>query len=142
MREPYPGYYKEERRYYLRVGILMVCAFGLMMFLASTAMAATLDPLLDYRYGGPPKRDAYGQIVRRADVQRAFQKIHPCPSTGLKAGACPGWQKDHIWPLASCGADAVSNLQWLPIEIKTCAGTTCKDRFERQVYTCNQGGYQ
>ena len=38
MREPYPGYYAEERRYYRRVGLLMACAVGLVLYLASTVI--------------------------------------------------------------------------------------------------------
>ena len=93
---------------------------------------------VDTRYCGPPKRDQAGQIIRNQSVTREFQKIHPCPSTHLTAGACPGWQKDHVWPLVSCGCDSVSNMQWLPVEIKTCSSTICKDRWEQKVYTCNQ----
>ncbi|MCA3041251.1 MAG: HNH endonuclease [Rhodocyclaceae bacterium] len=44
---------------------------------------------------------------------RAFRAEHPCPSTGLKRGACPGWDVDHIVPLCAGGADHPSNLQWL-----------------------------
>lgn len=88
----------------------------------------------DRRYCGPPARDADGTILRSRAVLREFQRIHPCPSTGLQSGACPGWFKDHIVPLVCSGCDSVENLQWLPGAIKTCAGTTCKDRWERRVY--------
>lgn len=92
------------------------------------------NPLLDNRYVPEIKRDAKGQISRRADVLAAFKRIHPCPSTGKSSGACPGWSLDHIIPLSVYGADSVSNLQWLPNELKTCAGSICKDRWERRVY--------
>jgi hypothetical protein len=45
-------------------------------------------------------------------VPQAFQRSHPCPSTGRKTGACPGWIKDHIIPLCAGGPDTVANLQW------------------------------
>lgn len=65
---------------------------------------------------------------------RAFRKLYPCPATGKTQGACDGWAIDHVIPLACGGCDAVSNLTWLPTAIKSCAGTTCKDRWERNVY--------
>lgn len=101
------------------------------------SMPVLSNPLLDNRYVNEIKRDANGQIMRRADVRAAFKKIHPCPSTGLKTGACTGWALDHTIPLSVYGADSVSNLQWLPNEIKSCAGTVCKDRWERKVYNLN-----
>lgn len=83
------------------------------------------------------RRDADGKIIRRADVLRAFRDLYPCPATGRTRGACPGWNIDHIIPLACSGRDAVGNLQWLPVEIKRCPGDKCKDRWERIVY-CRQ----
>ena len=57
--------------------------------------------------------DANARIPRDAAQVRAFRAEHPCPSTGLKRGACPGWDVDHITPLCAGGADHPSNLQWL-----------------------------
>ena len=48
-------------------------------------------------------------------VTREFQREHPCPSTGRTIGACPGYWKDHIVPLACGGPDTVANLQWQTI---------------------------
>lgn len=42
-----------------------------------------------------------------------FRKTHPCPVTGKTKGACPGYAVDHIRPLACCGKDDPSNMQWL-----------------------------
>jgi hypothetical protein len=39
---------------------------------------------------------------RSRQVTQEFQREHPCPSTGKATGACPGYWKDHINPLA-CG---------------------------------------
>jgi hypothetical protein len=50
---------------------------------------------------------------RSRAVTRAFQRAHPCPSTGRRSGACPGWVKDHVIPLACGGPDSPANLQWL-----------------------------
>jgi hypothetical protein len=67
---------------------------------------------------------------RSREVTREFQREHPCPSTGGTTGACPGYRKDHVVPLACGGLDAVSNMQWQTIadarakdawELKTCA---------------------
>jgi hypothetical protein len=63
---------------------------------------------------------------RSREVTREFQREHPCPSTGLKSGACPGYRKDHIVPLSCGGPDAVSNLQW-----QTISDAKTKDRWER-----------
>jgi hypothetical protein len=67
---------------------------------------------------------------RSRAVAREFQREQPCPSTGLPAGAFPGYWKDHIVPLACGGPDTVSNMQWQTIrdarakdawELKACA---------------------
>jgi hypothetical protein len=65
---------------------------------------------------------------RSRDVTREFQREQPCPSTGRASGACPGYRKDHIVPLACGGPDAVSNLQW-----QTVAEARAKDRWKRRV---------
>jgi hypothetical protein len=43
----------------------------------------------------------------------------------LTRGACPGYRKDHVLPLACGGPDAVSNMQW-----QTVAAAKAKDRWE------------
>lgn len=64
---------------------------------------------------------------RSRAVGREFQREHPCPSTGLTSGSCPGYVRDHIVPLACGGPDAVGNLQW-----QTIAAAKAKDRWERK----------
>jgi hypothetical protein len=93
-----------------------------------------LDPKYqDLRYCGEPARDAVMHtIIRDPKVPSAFRKIHACPSTGLFTGACPRWAIDHVLPLDVGGCDAVSNMQWLPDWLKSCAGY-CKDRWERKI---------
>lgn len=114
-------------------------AFGFVLGVAAVnaaplePLAPALDPLKEYRQCGAPKRDAKGVIARRADVIAAYKRIHPCPSTGKSTGACPAWAIDHIIPLASGGCDAVSNLAWMPLKLKTCPGI-CIDRWEREYY--------
>lgn len=95
------------------------------------------DPALeDTRYVTQVIRNSDGSIHRRADVLRQFQVLHHCPSTGLSTGACAGWQMNHVIPLACGGKDAVSNLQWLRVALKTCA-TICVDRYERKINAAN-----
>lgn len=65
---------------------------------------------------------------RSREITQAFQREHPCPSTGKPFGACPGWVKDHINPLCNGGPDAVSNLQWQTVE-----DAKVKDRWERDI---------
>ena len=64
---------------------------------------------------------------RSREVTREFQRKHPCPSTGRTSGACPGYRRDHIEPLACGGPDAVSNMQW-----QTIRDAKAKDRWERR----------
>ena len=90
-------------------------------------------PLDETRCCIEPVRLADGSIKRRADVLAAFKKQHPCPATGLTSGACPNWSMDHIIPLACGGHDSVSNLQWLPLPIKSTSGKYPKDRWERKI---------
>lgn len=98
-----------------------------LLALFATATIAQEDP----RYCGPPKRDARGVIVRSSAVLRQFQALNHCPSTHAPTGACPGWIKDHVRPLAACGCDSIGNLQWLPVEM-----WRAKSLWERVIYTC------
>lgn len=99
---------------------------------------AALDRFTDYRFCGlPPRRDPDGTISRSSAVLAAYRHLHPCPATGLATGTCPGWALNHVYPLVSGGCDAVSNLQWLPTQIKSCAlstGVLCVDRFEEKIF--------
>jgi hypothetical protein len=113
---------------------MKLIALSLLVGLLIPAYALS-NPLEETRYCTiEPIRTESGAIFRDSKVTRAFRSIHPCPVTNLKTGACPGWQMDHVIPLAVGGCDTVSNLQWLPVQIKTCAGLFCKDRWERRVY--------
>ena len=99
------------------------------------ANAAVEDwQLKESRYCGVPKRDSRGDIVRSQTVIRAFAKEHPCPSTGKSSSSCPGWQINHVIPLACGGCDSVSNMDWMPKKIKTCKDSWCRDRYERRIY--------
>src|SRR4051794_24849454 len=72
-------------------------------------------------------RSPTGKIRRSTETKREFQRGHPCPSTGKPSGACPGYVKDHIKPLACGGADSPANMQW-----QTVADAKAKDKIERQ----------
>lgn len=70
-------------------------------------------------------RDSSGRIKRSASARAAFRKANPCPSTGRRSGACPGYVIDHIRALKRGGADHPSNMQW-----QTRAAARAKDRIE------------
>ena len=98
----------------------------------------------DDKYCGPPKRDAEGRIVRSTTAIKYFKQQNPCPITGLTTGSCSGYvngvwevyEIDHVRPLARCGCDHPTNMQWLKTTIKRCDGTDCKDRWELKAYSC------
>jgi hypothetical protein len=90
----------------------------------SVACAATVIALaIALAFPGPLSAREH----RSREVTREFQREHPCPSTGKTSGACPGYRKDHIVPLACGGPDAVSNLQWQPVR-----DARAKDKIERK----------
>src|SRR5438132_1268478 len=70
-------------------------------------------------------RDSHGRIKRNEVAKRDFEHHHPCPSTGKKSGACPGYVVDHIVPLKRGGADARASMQW-----QTKDAAKEKDRWE------------
>ena len=61
-------------------------------------------------------RDSHGRIVRSEAAKHAFERMHPCPSTGRTSGPCPGYVIDHIKALKHGGADSPSNMQWQTVE--------------------------
>jgi len=58
----------------------------------------------------------FAKIPRDQAQVRAFRNENPCPVTGLKRGACPGWEVDHVTPLCAGGEDRPSNMQWITKE--------------------------
>lgn len=70
---------------------------------------------------------AHARTARSHVAKAVFQREHPCPSTGLRRGKCPGYVIDHVKALACGGADAPSNMQW-----QTLAEGKAKDRWERK----------
>lgn len=90
----------------------------------------------DPRYCGEPARYADGTIKRSQAVLNRFVAVFPCPATLEATTSCPGWQINHIIPLASGGGcDAPLNLMWAPVQIKTCATWWCIDRWERTYHS-------
>jgi hypothetical protein len=67
----------------------------------------------------------HGKHARSREVTAEFERENPCPATGKRYGACPGYIKDHIHALCIGGVDEVSNLQW-----QTKADAAAKDRWE------------
>lgn len=106
-------------------------------FLLITQTSFAVDPtdLTETRYNNvAPARYADGTIKRSQKVIDAFKKIHPCPPVQLGLVCSDVWQINHAIPLACGGKDAVSNMYWAPIAIKTCKENYCIDRFERKIY--------
>jgi hypothetical protein len=54
--------------------------------------------------------------ARSAREVLAFKRANPCPSTGERRGACPGFHVDHTIALCAGGPDLRSNMAWLSIE--------------------------
>lgn len=59
---------------------------------------------------------AHSATQRSAAEVLAFKRANPCPSTGLRSGACPNHQVDHANPICAGGSDTRDNMQWLTIE--------------------------
>jgi hypothetical protein len=107
----------------MRMSWAIRCLFCFILALGFDSGTALADHTA--RYCTSCERDARGRIKRSTSVRRAFQREHPCPSTGLQTGHCPGYIKDHIRALKHGGTDTVDNMQWEPTtEAKS------KDRIE------------
>jgi hypothetical protein len=79
----------------------------------------------------------HARYRRSAAARNAFKRAHPCPSTGMTKGACPGYVIDHINPLECGGADAPFNMQWQTIaEGKATDGSAIADYVEAALPTC------
>jgi hypothetical protein len=60
----------------------------------------------------PPSIKCVEHAERSASTLRAFQMLYPCPSTGRRTGACPGYVKDHVTSLCAGGKDLPCNLAY------------------------------
>jgi hypothetical protein len=74
---------------------------------------------------------------RNGYARAAFRAAHPCPSTGLVTGPCPGFVIDHDEPLCAGGADSPENMRWQ--EEREAAE---KDALERDVCRAMREGRQ
>ncbi len=84
---------------------------------------------IDPRFCGFVPRDADGRIKRSKAAIMAFRRQWPCPATGKKTGACPGWALNHSVPLDCGGCDVSQNLEWMRNDVKR-----VHDTYERKVY--------
>lgn len=100
-------------------------AFGRTSSHKSSAGASALK----FRVASPPtetaSRTTSAHTARSTSQREAFQRSHPCPSTGRTSGACPGYVVDHVVPLKRGGADSPSNMRW-----QTTEAAKAKDRVE------------
>ncbi|MBI1175669.1 MAG: HNH endonuclease [Sideroxydans sp.] len=76
-------------------------------------------------------QSAEARIHRSSAARHAFERSHPCPSTGKNRGSCPGYVIDHIVPLCAGGADDPANMQWQEMK-----ASKLKDNQERR--TCRE----
>ena len=112
------------------------------LFVAASLSAALILPISASANGGGAHRsystgthrhapaagvtsNLHGHIARNPHAKEEFRRSHPCPATGKKYGACPGWVVDHVQALKHGGADDSSNMQW-----QTTAQAKAKDRIE------------
>lgn len=79
--------------------------------------------------GRAPSSSSRAPIARSRAAVAAFRRSNPCPATGRTAGACPGWEVDHVVPLACGGPDTVANMQWLTAQANRSKGAMgCRRR--------------
>jgi len=85
------------------------------------ARTSSRSPRVHY---GHHSYSTYHAHRKRAE-RDAFMRERPCPSTGKRAGPCPGYVVDHVVPLKRGGSDSPSNMQW-----QTTEAGKAKDRVE------------
>jgi hypothetical protein len=104
-----------------RIGALVLAA---LLFMPDVALARSLRSH-SKSTANETTRSRVHRTKRDPAQRHKFVHRHPCPSTGRRSGACPGYVVDHIKPLKSGGADRPSNMQW-----QTVAEAKAKDRWE------------
>lgn len=73
--------------------------------------------------------------LRSRALRSEFQRLNPCPATGERRGACPGYEVDHIQALCAGGRDELENLAWLAVEAH-------RDKTRRDVAACRGRVYR
>ena len=81
--------------------------------IAALMMSVVMAGCASTGYVAPYRSVGYHTQDRSQAAIREFKASNPCPSTGRRSGACPGYDIDHRIPLAVGGADRPSNMQWL-----------------------------
>lgn len=104
------------------MGVLLLknCALSFAVVVLAYSSIAIADVRCD-----DCTRDKHGHIQRSAAAKAVFKKLHPCPSTERRKGACPGYVIDHIIALKRGGKDSPDNMQWQTIE-----DAKAKDKWE------------
>ena len=64
--------------------------------------------------GGKPSGSGFEEIQRQ--FREGYQRSHPCPSTGRKAGNCPGYVVGYILLPKHGGTYQESNMRWMTTE--------------------------
>ncbi len=75
------------------------------------------------------ERDGHGRIKRNSAARRHFIREHPCPSTGLTTGGCPGYIVDHKTALKRGGQNSLIEITSSSRRWSTCMPYTlvCAD---------------
>jgi hypothetical protein len=83
---------------------------------------------------GTPVLPCPGPARSQTQVKK-FKKLHPCPGEPDKGSKtkCRGYVVDHICPLACCGLDHPSNMQW-----QTVIDGKKKDKTELDCNVCKK----
>ena len=82
---------------------------------------------------------AQAKQPRSSAVKAEFQRLNPCPSTGERRGACPGFVKDHPKALCVGGLDTVDNMRWMTTEAaKAKDQWECRPGWEERLRECEE----
>lgn len=84
---------------------------------------------------------ALGKTSRSHEAKAAFQRAHPCPSTGHTSGSCPGYTIDHRIALCVGGKDEPANMRWQENRASFAKDKwECKPGWEKRLAECEEHG--